>query len=213
MQTRLLRILLVFCISVALARPAGAQDASRVFIEPTGWSIGTNIGTTDLWGDVGTQSILDHYANSKYTNKICFMGGMFGRYQIHPALGVRLQVNYGTLYATDAWNYDQAKKATTEGNDALQRYLRAQNAKDNILENTVLLELTPFRMNPESRSAHKRGQLFLGAGVSVFHFTPYSTAAAGPGFVKTYDLHLEVRVSGVVFLNNIPCGRWVSRWS
>ncbi len=192
MQARFMRNLLVFCISILFAAKANGQDAYRVYVEPDGWSIGTNIGVTDLWGNVGTQSIIDHYTNSHYTDKMCFMGGLFGRYTIHPALGIRLMANYGVLYATDKWNEDKAiVLGQLEGSDPVQRYLRSQTAKDQIFEGSFLLEVTPMRINPESKSAHRRGQVFLGAGVGVFHFTPYSTVGDGTTFIKTYDLHLE----------------------
>ena len=194
MQARFIRSLLVFCIGILFAANANAQDAYRVYVEPDGWSIGTNIGMTDLWGNVGTQSIVDHYTNSHYTDKMCFMGGLFGRYTIHPALGIRLMANYGVLYATDQWNADKAtvnNQVLLEGSDPVQRYLRAQNAKDQTFEGSFVLEVTPMRINPESKSARRRGQVFLGAGVGVFHFTPYSTAGNGTTYIKTYDLHLE----------------------
>ena len=193
MQARFIRNLLVFCICISFAQTTNAQDASRIYVQQDGWSIGTDIGTTDLWGDVGTKSIITHYTNSKYTDKMCFMGGLFARYSIHPALTVRFMANYGVLYATDKWNYDQVKGSSiiAESNDALQRYLREQNAKDQVFEGSALIELAPFRLNPESRSASRRGQLYLGAGISIFHFTPYSTVGNTTTYVKTYDLDLE----------------------
>ena len=192
MQARFFRNLLVFCFCIALSQTTSAQNASRIYVEPDGWSIGTDVGMTDLWGDVGTKSILAHYTNSKYTDKVCFMGGLFGRYTIHPALSVRMMFNYGVLYATDKWNYDAVKGGgLAEGSDAVQRYLRAQNVKDQTFESTVLLELTPFRLNPESKAAHRRGQLVLGAGIGLFHFTPYSTVGNSTQYVKIHDLDLE----------------------
>jgi hypothetical protein len=120
------------------------------------------------------------------------MGGMFGRYNVHPVFGIRFQLNFGTLYATDKWNYDGVLgKSLLEGNDYVQRYLRSQNAKTDVLEGSVIFELIPRRWNPESKKAYKRGQPFIGAGVGVFYYTPYSTVGAGNTFVKTYDLDLE----------------------
>jgi hypothetical protein len=181
----------VLLISIAICHTASAQDASRIYIEPTGWSIGTDVGMSDLWGDVGTKSFIDHYANSKYFNKVTAMGGMFGRYTVHPCFALRYMFNYGSLYATDKWNYDKAKVATDQGSDAFQRYARNQDAKAVIFENTLLMEFTPFRMNPESKKAHKRGQVYLAAGVAFFHFEPYSTVAGSQTWVKTYELDLE----------------------
>lgn len=191
MQARVIRNLMALYFCMAIADTSSAQDAHRLYVEPDGWAIGMNVGLSDLWGNVGTQSPLEHYINSKYFDKVTFMGGMFGRYNVHPGFGIRFQANYGSLYATDKWNYDLVKNATSQGTDAYQRYARSQNAKDIVVEGTVLMELTPFRLNPESRRAFKRGQPFIGLGISYFHYTPYSTVAASPTWVKTYDLHLE----------------------
>ena len=206
MRPRLIKYLLVLLISIAISSTINAQNASRIYIEPNGWSIGTDIGMTDLWGDVGTKSLMDHYANSKYFNKVTFMGGMFGRYTVHPCFALRFMFNYGSLYATDAWNYDKAKVATSQGLDAYQRYARGQNAKDIIYENTLLMEFTPFRINPESKGAHRRGQLFFAGGLSYFHFEPYSTVGASGVWVKTYDLHLEGQGFGAGYPPNY--NRW-----
>jgi hypothetical protein len=199
MQARYIRNLFLLCMSISIAYTAHAQDASRIYVEPSGWSIGTECGLSDLWGNVGTQSPVEHYINSKYFNKVTFIGGMFGRYTVHPCFAFRFMLNYGALYATDAWNYDLAKKATNEGADAYQRYARAQSAKDDIVEGSILMELTPFRINPESRSAHRRGQLYLALGLGYFHFTPYSTVAASTTWVPTYNLDLEGQGFGAGF--------------
>ena len=121
------------------------------------------------------------------------MGGLFGRYSIHPCLDVRFMLNFGTLYATDAWNYDQVKGSSilSESNDALARYLRAQDAKDNVIEGSALIEFLPFRMNPESRSASRRGQLYIAAGIGIFHFTPYSSVGNSTDYVNTHNLDLN----------------------
>lgn len=190
MQARFIRNILVSCIC-AVSFAAKAQDASRIYVEPSGWSIGTDVGMADLWGDVGTKSTIEHYLNSKYFDKVTFLGGMFGRYTVHPCFALRFMLNIGTLYATDKWNYDLAKVAKLQGEDAYQRYARNQNAKDQVVEGTVLMEIMPFRFNPESNLAHKRGQPFVGLGIGYMHFTPYSTVGNSPHFVRTYDLHLE----------------------
>ncbi len=191
MRARSLRNLIILFIAAATATSSRAQDASRIYIEPTGWSIGVNLGTTDMWGDIGTKSILDHYTNSKYFDKIVGMGGMFGRYTIHPCLDARFWINFGAVYATDEWNYDKAVLASSQGDDAYQRYARGQKTISYILENAAVLEFSPFRMNPESRRAHRRGQLFVGAGLGYFHFTPTATVGSGTKYVQIYDLHIE----------------------
>lgn len=191
MRARYIRnLLILFMAGIGSAR-SYAQDASRVFVEPTGWAIGTNFGLTDMWGDVGTKTVIDHYTNSKYFDKTVFMGGMFGRYTIHPCLAVKFGINYGTLYATDDWNYDKAKLAANQGVDAYQRYARQQKSKTNIIEGNVLMEFSPLRYNPESRRANRRGQLIFGLGLGYFHFTPMSTVGLGTKYVNIYDLHIE----------------------
>lgn len=194
MPGRYIRNLLMFCACMVVFRTASAQNnASRIYIEPDGWSIGTNFGMSDLWGDVGTQSPVDHYNNSKYWKKVCFVGGIFGRYTVHPCFALRFMLNYGTLYATDQWNYNLAhgSSATTQGNDGYQRYARNQNAKDDMFETLAMMELIPFRLNPDSRMAAHAGQPYIAVGIGVFHFTPYSTVANSANWVNTYDLHLE----------------------
>ena len=191
MTARFFRNILAGILSAGAVSSVSAQDASRVFVEPMGWSVGMNVGMSDLWGNVGTQSVIAHYTNSKAFDKPCFIGGMLGRYTIHPCLAIRMMLNGGALYATDAWNYDLAKAATSQGDDAFQRYARHQDAKDYIIEASTLFEFTPFRTNPESRMAHRRGQMFFGAGVGGFYFVPYSTAGTSTHWVATYNLHLE----------------------
>ncbi len=191
MRAKSIRNLLTIVIAACSATATYAQDASRVFIEPSGWSIGTNFGLADMWGDVGTKTLIDHYTNSKYFDKVTFMGGMFGRYTIHPCLGVKFGLNYGTIYATDEWNYDKAKVSASQGSDAYQRYARQQRSKSDIIEGNVLMEFTPLRYNPEKKKAMKRGQLVLGAGLGYFHFTPKSVVGLGTKFVNIYDLHIE----------------------
>ena len=190
MRARYFRYCFILILAVTVAN-THAQDASRIYIEPTGWAMGTNFGLADLWGDVGTLSPIDHYSNGKYFDNITFMGGMFGRYTIHPALAAKVSLNYGTIFATDEWNEDLAKVATTQGNPAYQRYARNQNAKTNIIETSLMLEVTPFRINPESKKAHRQGQIYFGVGIGYFHFTPYSTPGTSTKYVKIYDLHLE----------------------
>ncbi len=192
MRARSIRNFFILIIaSCATATSSYAQDASRIFIEPDGWSIGTNIGLTDLWGDVGTKVFLDHYTNSKYFDKVAAMGGMFGRYTIHPCLGLKFGVNYGVLYATDEWNYDKAQYAPTQGSDYYQRYARQQKARASVFEGNFMVEFTPLRFNPEKERANKRGQVVFGLGIGYFHFTPQNTVALGNKFINTYDLHIE----------------------
>lgn len=191
MRAKSLRNLIIILLAVLSKEKSLGQDASRIYIEPTGWSIGTHFGMTDLWGDVGTKSFLDHYTNSKYFDKVCFMGGMNGRYTFHPCLNVKMSLGFGTFFAKDEWNYDKAKLTSDQGEDSYQRYARNQQVKTDIIEGAATIEFVPFRRNPEKAMAHRKGQLYLGAGLGYFHFQPYSTVALGEKFIKIYNLHLE----------------------
>lgn len=191
MRAKSIRNLAILIMVVFTTTSSVAQDASRIYIEPTGWSLGAHFGITDLWGDVGTKSILDHYSNSKYFDKMAVMGGMFGRYTIHPALAVRMSLSAGTLYATDEWNYDKAMISTSQGDDAYQRYARGQKIRSDVFEGSLLFEVTPFRWNSEKKMANRKGQLFFGVGAGYFHFTPYNTVGTGVKFRQVYDLHIE----------------------
>ncbi len=151
------------------------------YIEQRGFSVGFNLGQADLWGDVGTKSFVDHYNNSVYKDDIFksmrFMGGMFIRYTHVPGISFRLGVNYGALYATDAWNKDKALKAANVGEDAYQRYVRNLDVKTNIWESNFLFEFSPLRIsNWEFGNLSKsRVQPYLLLGVSGFYFNPRGT--------------------------------------
>jgi len=209
MQAKLIRILSALCLVALVSGSAVAQQHRpfRVYTEPDGWSIGMNFGMTDMWGDVGTKTAVDHYMNSKYFDKVAFMGGMFGRYSFHPFFALRFHVNIGTRSATYLWNEDVVKGASLlQGNDYVQRYLRSQTAKTTIIENAFLMEFTPRRFNLNGDKGFKRRQPYLAAGLALFHYTPYSTVADGTTFIKTYELDLE----GQGFGDNYP--KRSSRW-
>ncbi len=191
MRLRYILSLLFLLFCMAFSGTSNAQDAFREYVNQDGWSIGMHVGLADLWGDIGTKSMVTHYTNNKYFDKVAVIGGLFGRYSIHPCLAVRLQASYGTLYATDKWNTSNATSATLVGDDAYQRYIRAQNVKDYIFEGTVLFELNFMRFNPESHNASKKGQPFLALGFTYFHFNPYSTVGNSSAWVPIHDLHLE----------------------
>lgn len=196
MRKNIIRCILPICMCILTVRVSHAQlGNSKEYVEPPGWSLGATCGLADLWGDVGTQGIIDHYANSKYWGKPHFMGGIFVRYSAHPSLAFRLGVNYGSLYADDAWNYDKAKKAEYIEDDAYQRYLRNLNVRTNIWETNLMVEFSPFRLNYESRMANKRFQPYLLLGVAAFHFKPkaryFDPAGNDRGYVNLYDLHIE----------------------
>lgn len=195
MLYRMRSSILTLCIGVAAITPAKAQ--SPLYVEPPGWSLGVNFGMADLWGDVGTKTIVDHYTNGKYFKNPHFMGGIFARYSFHPSFAVRLGANYGTLYATDSWNEKGFDKSTSVTDDAYQRYIRNLDIKTNVWEGNLLLELTPFRLfDLEGKLATKRFQPYLLAGVGAFHFKPtgeyYPRDLSGGGaWTRMNDLHLE----------------------
>jgi len=188
MRTRFIRNILILFVCIFAVKDAKAQSFERLDVSGS-WSLGFTCGMSDLWGDVGTQSIADHYNNGKYFNSMHFMGGVFGRLAIHPAFAVRLGINYGTVYATDTWNYNKAKNSPSIGTDAVQRYERFQDAKTNIWEGSMIFEIEPLRMNPESNIACRSGQPYLLGGLGYFHFQPYSSY--GGSWVKIAPLHLE----------------------
>lgn len=196
MRNKFIRCILTFCFSAAAAGTANAQlGHSKEYVEPPGWSIGMNVGLADLWSDVGTQSIVTHYANEKYWGKPHFMGGLFIRYSAHPALAMRLGGNFGTLYASDEWNKTAAESATSIEDDSYQRYIRNLSVRSITWEANFLFEITPRRLNYESLGARKRFQPFLLLGIGYFHFKPQAKyvdrAGNDRGYVNLYDLHLE----------------------
>jgi hypothetical protein len=151
------------------------------YIEQRGWSLGCNLGQADLWGDVGTKSVMDHYMNDEYTSDVFgnmrFMGGLFARYTRVPGISFRLGVNYGSLYATDRWNEEKAKEATTITSDYYQRYLRNLDVKTNIWEGNFLFEFSPFRVSnwEFGKLTHSRVQPYILLGISGFYFNPRGT--------------------------------------
>lgn len=194
MRNRMLRSILALCISVAVIPAAKAQKPVD-YIEPSGFSLGMNFGLADIWGDVGTKSIVDHYIHPNYIKSATYMGGVFGRYTVHPSFAVRLGVSYGTLYASDSWNESAANKASDVQSDAVQRYIRNQEIKTNIWEGNLLAEISPLRFSMSSKAAKMRFQPYLLAGIAGFHFQPKSTyvdpVTLNKKWVNIYDLHLE----------------------
>ncbi len=171
------------------------------FAERPGWSLGMNIGLSDLWGDVGTASPLTHYTNDNYWDRPHFMGGIFARYALHPGFVLRMGVNYGSVYASDNFNINEAENATSLEDDAFQRYARNLDVKSNIWEGNLMFEINPRRIgNLERKGAKKRMQPYLLVGIGGFHFrpkgtyTPRGTDGRPNGQsrqVDLYDLNLE----------------------
>ena len=174
MRKRLVRSIITLCVGIGAATFATAQT-NRLFhmpeyVDPPGWSVGINMGMSDLWGDVGTKSVVDHYKNDQYWKNTKFMGGLYGRYMPHPALGIRLGVNFGTLYAADNFNYTKAKKADNIESDAFQRYLRNLDVKSTVWEGQLLFEINVRRFNLEGNTFQKRFNPYIALGVGGFHF-------------------------------------------
>lgn len=206
------------------------------YIDQRGFSLGVNFGSADLWGDVGTKSVIDHYTNPNYRDHIFknmrFMGGMFVRYTYVPGISFRLGVNYGALYATDKWNEAKALKAKSIEDDAFQRYLRNLDVYDNIWEGNFLFEFSPLQISnwEFSKLAKKSFQPYLILGVSVFHFNPQGDyvnletgetkrvdlqplhtegegfSAPGYTFPKNYNLWSYAAVGGIGFRFGIGRG-------
>lgn len=192
MRKNFARCLLVFGLLTAIIP---ASHAQKSFIEPEGFSIGMNFGMTDLWGDVGTKSILDHYTNKGYFDQPCFTGGMYTRYTIHPALAVRWGINWGTVYAADNWNKDLAYEAKFIEEDAFQRYLRNQTVKTDIFETNLMLEVNLFRFRYRGLG-WKAFTPYILAGVGYFHYNAKNklidpTGSYPDKWVSIYDLNLE----------------------
>ncbi len=209
MRKKLIRSILTLCFcTVAFSNVNAQLGQSREYCEPPGWSVGMSFGLLDLWGDVGTQKVMDHYTNKKYFEKPHFMGGVFCRYVPHPAIGIRLGFEYGTLFADDAWNKQLADKAPTVEDDAYQRYLRNLSVKANTWEAKLLFEISPMRMNYTSASARKRFQPMLLFGVAYMHFKPTAKyidkAGNDRGYINLADLDIEGAGAPASILPNAP---------
>lgn len=195
MRKNIRRGLLALTVTVASVSAYAQPAIPRNYIEHPGFSLGMNFGMSDLWGDVGTKTIIDHYGNGAYFDKPCFMGGIFGRYTAHPMLAFRLSLNYGTLFATDEWNKDKAIEASSIEDDAFQRYLRNQDVRANVWEGALAAEFFPLRVNSESKGAAKIMQPYVVAGVGGFHFRPQSSVIDGvtgrKKWIDVADLSVE----------------------
>lgn len=152
------------------------------YIEQRGFSLGVNIGMSELWSDLGTYNVLDRYNNTLVKDDILGtlrgMGGFFVRYSHVPGVAFRLGINYGKLHATDEWNYDKAIVAKTVKEDPYQRYLRNLDVQTSIWEANLMFEFAPLRAfsNWEfSKAAKMRTQPYILLGASGFHFNPRGT--------------------------------------
>lgn len=162
------------------------------YIEYRGFSLGGNFGMTDLWGDLGTKKVLDHYTNNKYWNDPHFMGGLFVRYTYLPGWAFRMGVNYGKVFADDAWNQQYAFESEYRHRDYVNRYYRNLNVRTSIWEANLMTEIAPLRLfsNWEfSRNALRRFQPYLLLGVTGIRFNPMGYLKDyESGYSKWYDL-------------------------
>lgn len=194
------KIISAVCTSIfvlGMNNTANAQ-LDKEYIERNGWSLGMTVGGSDLWGDIGTKSLKDHYLNLNYGNYAMPFGGLFVRYTLHPALVIRSGINYGMISAGDDMNADLAKKADNYESDAVQRYQRNLDVRTNIWEANFMFEINLLRINPLSRAALKSFSPYLLMGIQGYHFqskgryiNKNGAGAAGGSWINLYDLHIE----------------------
>lgn len=149
------------------------------YVDKRSFSLGVTYGMTDLWADVGTRRIDDHYINNDYWNNVKGMGGIFMKYTHIPGLALRLGVSNGTLYANDKWN-ENAERFMTKAptSDPMYRTLRNLDVKTNVWESTLMFEISPFQLfgNWEfGKRANARFQPYLLAGFGGMYFNPRGT--------------------------------------
>lgn len=192
----------LFSAVLLLGSSAGAQRRDNSFfrephfVEPVGWSLGITLGTSDLWADVGTKGIIDHYNNENYTDHVYALGSLYGRYTFRPAIAARLAISYGRVGAADNFNINKARKASTIEDDAFQRYLRNQDVRTDIWESYLVAEIMPLRFNMNSRMSRRRFQPYVALGIGGFYNRPFGTYTARNGsgggrYIDLTTLHLE----------------------
>lgn len=196
MRKSLTRGLLVIGICASTLTAVAQPAIPRKYVEHPGVSVGMNFGLSDLWGDVGTQTPIDHYANERYWHKPHFMGGVFMRFVKHPSFAIRTNINFGTLYANDDWNLNKAKSAKSVEDDAFQRYLRNQDARANVWEGSLTVEILPLRFNSESKGANRNMQPYIALGIGGFHFRPQTSIIDGVTGAKKWVYTKELRLEG-----------------
>jgi hypothetical protein len=191
--TTLRYILITGSLIMALSIKARAQHGEYEPLPSHELSVGVKAGLSDMWGDVGTKGVLSHYFNGKYFQNTHYMGGLFIRYSATPWLAARLEVNAGSIYATDAWNIKEANKGGP-GSPVYNVYVRNQDMKSTIVEGLLNIEVSPLRIFDNGKSARWRIQPVVVAGIGVFHFNPKTTYTEPSGdvrWVETHPLHLE----------------------
>lgn len=148
------------------------------YLDKRSFALGVTYGMSDLWADVGTKGVVDHYFNGDYWSNVKGMGGIFMKYTHVPGLALRVGVSNGTLYANDKWNENAGQFSKKITDDPVQRYMRNLDVKTNIWESTLMFEISPFQLfgNWEfGRRSKARFQPYLLAGVGGIYFNPRGT--------------------------------------
>lgn len=198
MRNKITSSICTLIVALGVSMPAKAQ-LDREYLERKGWSLGMTIGGGDLWGDIGTKSPIDHYANMNYGSYANPFVSLYTRYTLHPSFVLRTGIGYGTVAAGDDMNIDLVKKADKYESDAVQRYQRNLDVKTNIWEGSVMFEINPLRFSPLSRKALMHFQPYLLTGIAGYHFVAKGryiakdgSAGANSGqYINLYDLHIE----------------------
>ena len=184
-------------LAIGLSHSAKAQP-DKDYIERKGWSLGMTLGNSDLWGDIGTNKMKDHYLNDNYSKHMRPFGGLYVRYTLHPAFVLRGGINYGMLSAADNMNVNLAKKAVNYESDSVQRYQRNLDVRVNVWEGNFMFEINPLRFSTLSRMAKMHFQPYLLAGITGYHFqskgryiNKNGAGASNGQWINLYDLHIE----------------------
>ena len=185
-------------IATLLLSAAALHTATAQLNEPMPGRIltaGISLHATDLWGDIGTSEMADHYRNGHYRANLKGAAGLWARYDAWPFLGLRLGMTAGTLYASDRFNQQLADGRSSDLDKAYLLYLRNLDVKTHLYEASLMLELQPLRIAARSDAARFPLQPYLGAGLAVFHFDPrgsyYDAENGTTTWVKLRPLHLE----------------------
>ncbi|MDI9320184.1 MAG: DUF6089 family protein [Phycisphaerales bacterium] len=199
MRNKIINHICTTFVVLSIAYTAQAQ-LDYEYIERKGWSLGINVGNSELWGDIGTKSPIAHFTNGEYTKNTMPFVGLYTRYVLDPSFVIRTGINYGTVAASDKMNADLAKKAEKYEDDAVQRFQRNLDVRVNIWEANLLFEVNPFRFSHISRMAHRHFQPYLLFGITGYHFqskgryinkVPGAAGSSNEQWINLYNLHIE----------------------
>ncbi len=157
------------------------------------FSVGATLGMADMWADVGTSRMPDHYASKVDWQNVHFMGGVFGRYMVNKGFSARLGINYGSLYASDAFNKRLVDKNIDHRELAYLLYCRNQEVRTKIFDANIVAQVMPFKFI--ERTENWLIQPVIELGVGVFHFNSqgsyFDSATGSKKWVDLQPLHLE----------------------